>query len=151
MGLKYKFHKWPFEQQKQIIPQLIFQFSKETQIKTFPPQRVRVWPHTRWMKRWPRGQPQCARASVLPPVHSANLLRAAAELEFCLRSRLTTTFRKGNQKERWRTRVKQTNKPWYRPGEPEWNTAWGNPEYPWVLHARSSFLFQSSVQLITPV
>lgn len=38
MGLKYEFHKWPFEQRKQIISQLTFQFAKKTQINTFPAQ-----------------------------------------------------------------------------------------------------------------
>lgn len=36
MGLQYKFHKWPFEQQQQIISQLTLALSKEAQIYTFP-------------------------------------------------------------------------------------------------------------------
>lgn len=62
-----------------------------------------------WVDRWPRGRLQCTRVRVLMKIHSANLRRAAAELEFLLRSRLTITFSKGNPKEKWRTRVKRTN------------------------------------------
>lgn len=41
MGLEYELHKWPFEQQKQMISR----FTKETQAGTFPLHTAMVWPH----------------------------------------------------------------------------------------------------------
>lgn len=53
MGFKFAFHKWPFEQQQQIISQLTFHLTKEAQITTFPLHAVMVWPHA-WVNHyWP--------------------------------------------------------------------------------------------------
>lgn len=109
MGLKYEFHKWPFEQRKQIISQLTLQFAKETNTSIPSQLRQSGFAHTRVSNLLAGGRLQCTRVRVLFKIHSAHLLRAAAELEFFLRSRLTITFEKGNQKEKRRTRVKRTN------------------------------------------
>lgn len=85
------------------------QFAKETHISIPSQLRQSGFAHTRVSNLLAGGRLQCTRVRVLFKIHSAHLLRAAAELEFFLRSRLTITFEKGNQKEKRRTRVKWTN------------------------------------------
>lgn len=84
MGLEYEFHKWPFEQQKQILSQI-------TQCIPIAHSKGLAM-HVAESSRAGGCSP---RVRVPFRVQSAQLLRAAAGLEFSLRGRLTITFKKG--------------------------------------------------------